>query len=282
MKSFSLVLLLAAAVFGQDNSTANPLIPESASSGCKAYLNSLNSDKTMQACIAPLLTATAKFQPSTASTANSGDVSWAMGQLCNSTYSCQQSDIQQTITAFYSACTAELASGSNQSIRTTFDLVYTLVPLRNAICSKDTDGQYCLNKAQSKTSGSTPDQTALQIQATDWVSTHLPYLFVGPDDAADTLCTTCTNQIMVAYVRFENLVPYPMGISNSLLLGDQKTLWNAIASKCPADFVTNILNTANANPQTANDVLGAGNTVCPSLGAVGIVGALMALTAALA
>jgi len=282
MRSFSLVLLLAAAAAFAQNQTANPLIPASASSKCQAYMNTLNSDKTMQACIAPLLTATARFQPSTAATANAGDVSWAMDQLCNSSHSCKQSDVQATITAFYSACNDELASGANDSIRTTFDLVYMLIPLRNAVCSKDADGKYCLNKAKSKASASNPDQTTLQIQATNWVSTNLQYLFVGPDDSPDILCTNCTQHILVSYIQFENLVPYPIGISNSLLLRDQKTLWQAIGSKCSTEYLNNILDSANANPQTANAVLSAGNTVRPSLGVAGILGAVMALAAALA
>jgi hypothetical protein len=172
MKSFAWITLLAAAVVAQDSSdssspsstasgaapsstsgaSSHPLIPNSLSAKCKTYLAAFNTNTRLQACIAPIVSATSKFTPSS-NDLTQADVSAALAGICAPAAACKQSDIQSVITEFYSNCQDDLVSGSgsaaSDSLRTTFDIVYVLNPLRAAICTKDPkDDTYCLTKAK--------------------------------------------------------------------------------------------------------------------------------------
>jgi hypothetical protein len=283
MPSLTWILALAAVVAAQTTGTAPTsadYIPATASASCKAYLTTFNTDKKIQACIAPLVTATARFQPNAApGSSNIGDVNWALGGLCAPSAECKSSDVSQAISAFYTACKEDLTSGS-ANIRTTFDLLYMAIPLRNSICSKDTDGKYCLNKAKATghTKRAPGDQTPLkQIDVPTWTSSRIHYLFMNPDAAE--VCSECTRQVLRAYVAFENMIPYPMGISHSYILGDQKKIWTTITKSCGPDFMAGILTIANAMVPTTNDT--SASTSSFQLNIAGAVGAAL-LAASLA
>jgi len=280
MKSF-IWLSFAAAVVSAQNV---PTIPSGISQTCTDYLKAFNTDAKIQSCITPLLTATARFLPSANMQSNKDDIKWAMDQMCDPKAACKQSDIQTAVTSFYAACQGELVSGSQPSVGTTFELLYAIIPMRNAVCSKSTDGSYCLSKAK-KAGGHAKradDQAQMsQINPEVWNQNNVQYLFMDVNQSVEQLCTACTKQILVAYVSYENAQTFPLGISNSKILGGQKQLWQAITAKCPADFTNGILSSANAAPVNiaAASTGGASSTV---LSTTGLLGAIMAAAAALA
>jgi len=163
-------------------------------------------------------------------------------------------------------------------------VVLQATPMIGGVCAKDTDGSYCLSKAK-KNGGHTKrgdDQSLLQINTDDWKKSNVQFLFIDANESADQLCTACTKQVMTSYITYETALPYPMGVRSANLLGNQKALWTAINSKCPANYTAAILSSSNATPVNVNDVSaasGASNTV---LSITGLVGALMALAATLA
>jgi len=278
MKTFAWLSLVAASVAAQNG------IPSGITDACNHFLQSFNSDAKMQSCLKPLITATARFLPSANMQSNQGDVKWAMDQMCSGKSACDQSAMQTTITDFNTACNGDMLSGNQQSLETTFELLYIMTPMIGGVCAKDTDGSYCLSKAK-KNGGHTKrgdDQSLLQINTDDWKKSNVQFLFIDANESADQLCTACTKQVMTSYITYETALPYPMGVRSANLLGNQKALWTAINSKCPANYTAAILSSSNATPVNVNDVSaasGASNTV---LSITGLVGALMALAATLA
>jgi len=75
---------------------------------------------------------------------------------------------------------------------------------------------------------------------TTYRSTNLPFLFLQPDMTSSALCTPCTREVMVAYVKWESAYPYALGLSNSPILGGQSALWSSINTTCGAGYVNAI------------------------------------------
>lgn len=82
--------------------------------------------------------------------------------------------------------------------------------------------------------------TVIAPNTTTYRSTNLPFMFLQPSLPQSTLCTPCTREIMVAYMKFETAMPYALGLSQSTILGGQSALWNAINSTCGAAYVSSI------------------------------------------
>jgi hypothetical protein len=280
MKTFAWISLVAAAVAAQNG------IPSGVSDTCNTFLKSFNSDAKMQACIGPMVTATARFLPSANMQSNEADVKWAMDQLSSGKGACHDSDIQTLVTNFWAGCQNDLVSGNQKSLETTFELLYLLQPLTNAVTAKDNDGTYCLNKAKASgghTKRGDDSQSTLQINPADWQKSQLHFLFANADASAAQLCTNCVKQVMTAYVTWENKMPYPPGLTASQLLSSQKGLWQSISNKCPADFTNGILTSANAAPADLNNAQLEGSTGSRTvISTTGLVGAIVALAAALA
>ncbi|KAI9636798.1 uncharacterized protein MKK02DRAFT_26583 [Dioszegia hungarica] len=82
--------------------------------------------------------------------------------------------------------------------------------------------------------------TVITPNATTYRSTNLPFLFLQPSFNADRLCTPCTREIMVAYIKWETAVPYALGLAQSPILGGQMDLWQSIDQTCGSTYVAAI------------------------------------------
>lgn len=257
------------------NSTANPLIPSGISQACSTYLTSLNSDSTLARCLSTLTNATSAFAPGS-STPSSASVTSALTSLCADSVSnaCPESLIRTQITAFYTACTAELTTNKVSDVIRIYDVLYTIPPLRTSICSKDDNGAWCVMAATTTTreigdtvagDSSSPslaqllallytdnsgalkrraDVTAILPNMTTYHDTNLPFIFFTPDLDATKLCTACSRNVLTAYMNFESNVPYGPGLSQSQLLDTQSALYSAVQSKCPSGFLSGAVQAA--------------------------------------
>jgi hypothetical protein len=72
---------------------------------------------------------------------------------------------------------------------------------------------------------------------TTYRNTNLPFLFLQPNMKASALCTPCTREVMVSYIKWETAFPYALGLSQSPILGGQSELWNAINATCGQGYV---------------------------------------------
>ena len=124
------------------------LIPSGIGSSCSSFLNEFNQDTTLTTCTAALITATGAFAPTTnatATTPSASDATTALAAVCTASSAHSESSVPSKLADFYQACTDELTSSQNKDVIRTYDVLYSLIPLKNAICSKDDSGNYCVS-----------------------------------------------------------------------------------------------------------------------------------------
>jgi len=244
------------------NGTTSSLIPSDVSPGCSAFLNAFNNDPSIATCVSTLSNITSVYSPGS-SAPSSQQLSSTLANFCGDsvTSTCPDSLIRQNLTAFYAACSAELTTDSNSQVRQIYDILYTMVPLRTSVCSKDTSGNYCA--AESSTIARRDQLTTDFIpNITLFTENNLQFIFYQADLNATELCTSCARQIITAYINFESDSPYASGLNSSSLLGTQSALYNAIVAKCPTNFLTNSGAEAagglSGSPSSAISTYGAG------------------------
>ncbi|GAA5909606.1 hypothetical protein JCM8208_007198 [Rhodotorula glutinis] len=128
------------------SSAANPLIPSTISPKCQSFLTYLNSHQDISTCTAPLLSALSTFHASAASSDyanNDAAVQDALAGLCYSA-PCDDALVRSLLTQFNSNCTTELTA-SNDVVLGSYDALYVLTPLRDAVCSTDSTADWCIN-----------------------------------------------------------------------------------------------------------------------------------------
>jgi hypothetical protein len=183
--------------------------------------------------------------------------------------------MRKWLTQFYAQCRTELTSNPVAAVKQIYDVLYASNPLRTAICSKDDNGSYCVTKLPASnglknalsTGGSpalTPSDlvqkqstparraatTALVPNITTYQNTNLLFLFLQPDSSAQSSlqsssqCTACTRNIMTAYINFESVTPYGLGLANSLLLAGQQKLYDAVTNTCGKTFLSGVVQAA--------------------------------------
>jgi hypothetical protein len=261
----------------QNNLTDGTLIPAGISDGCAQFLNDLNNNGAISACVSALLSATSQFAPGgNAGKASSASITDALAGI-ESTNLCPESLFQGKLAEFYSQCPTELTSG-NTNVIEIYDVLYVVIPLKEAICSKDDSDNYCLlqqtnSNSPSGLSNAISDQNPSDMQtvlnnlannpsvqrrastaaitpnATTFRDCNLPFLFLQPSLPATQLCVTCTRQIFNSYYNFETAVPYAPGLPQSPLLGGQMALYSAIQNKCGPNFL-------QSNVEAAGDISG--------------------------
>ncbi|GAA5876716.1 hypothetical protein JCM1840_000770 [Sporobolomyces johnsonii] len=136
------------------NTGSNPLIPTTISPKCQSFLGYLNADPSVSSCTSPLLSALSSFQPSSSTSsyaASSSEVSTALSNLCSAS-SCDDGTMRSLLTQFNGNCSVELEA-KNDVVLGSYDALYVLTPLRDAVCAQDGSGAYCL---MDITSGSMP------------------------------------------------------------------------------------------------------------------------------
>ena len=199
----------------------------------------------------------------------------ALKTIC-STSTCSATAIRSQLTSFYSACTDELTGSSpNKDVIRMYDVLYTITPLFSAVCSKDDAGSYCVTQveaipASASASASSASSSAaakrdvtpelilntkraevtqnvtavLTPNTTAYGSPNLPFLFLTSSLSYNDLCTSCTRNILTAYISFEQTMPYALGIAQSPMLGGQSDLYNAVTSTCGSSFMTGSVSAA--------------------------------------
>ncbi|KWU43707.1 hypothetical protein RHOSPDRAFT_13329, partial [Rhodotorula sp. JG-1b] len=290
--------------------TSNPLIPSSVSQKCQAFLTALNSNDQIAQCTAPLLTTVAAFHASSANSysASSSQVQSALTDLCSAP-GCDDALLRSLLGQFNGNCSQELQA-ANQVVLGSYDALYVLSPLRNAVCTRDESGGFCLDDiaqrsvpaaASSSSTGTNatssivasssaaanfavlaaetesdysipvPAPPSLYIQissaarrllrrqcpvvalneagvhafdvpsilpdAQTWSTSNLPFLFLSPNMTSSVLCSSCTKQILAAYVAWESRMPYALGLTNSPLLSGQGDLWTGLGQVCGTGFL---------------------------------------------
>lgn len=288
------------------------MIPTNITSSCSSFLEQINADTTLAACVQPLINVTSSFSPTAGSDLSSSDINFTLASLCKTSAGCSDSTIRSWLSNFYSSCSTELTSSSGYSaqVRELYDILYVVNPLQKAVCSIDSANQdYCVHEivASEKNSTATASSTAAGASAsasvtnntmlasfaatdswspvrfaaenlyitisssatsltkrflhllsardaaqsvnlaaiitpntTTYRTTNLPFLFLQPNMASSALCTPCTREVMVAYIKWESAYPYALGLSNSPILGGQSALWSAINSTCGTPYVNAI------------------------------------------
>ena len=232
-------------------------------------MNTFDTDSTVSGCLTTLTSITSKFAPG-APTPSSSDVTSTLTGLCTTSVAdaCPESLIRTQITNFFGACPDELTTKPVQDIRNIYEALYTLLPLRLSICSKDDSGNYCVNGPSTTTRDFDEDSslTLSKILALLYIKTDngaltrrdeavIPnmaaisqsnsmFLFFTPSLSAAQLCVPCLRQIMSAYINFESEIPLPYGINSTVLLSGQLPLYNACQSKCPANFLSGTVEAA--------------------------------------
>lgn len=255
------------------SASTSSLIPTGISSGCSDFLLSLNSDPTLQACTAPLLSATQYYANATtvakgnkAATSNVTDSATALknslGKLCANSTGCQPSTIRSQLSKFWNSCGTELKS-KNEQVVALYDVLYLINPFHDAVCTTDDNNNFCIlsianntaaKQATSKRSLLTDDamlmpqllerqdasETAQSIDTGAASQSNIAYLFLQPNSDKNLLCSSCSKNIMAAYITFETSIPYAIGLSNSDQLKGQSALYKAMQATCGQSFTTNV------------------------------------------
>jgi len=316
MRTVALALAVAGVVSAQSS-----LIPTNITQSCTSFLNTLNSDTTLQNCVNPLINATNTFSPTGAFNISQSDINSTLSTLCSSP-GCADSTVRSLLSTFYSNCSAELTSQTqyNAQVRELYDILYVFQPLKAAVCAIDSSNQeYCVTeittgaaKANASASSAAASPSAsgngsvlitssfladvglspLEVAAqnlyisvtvnaatlskrflnmlssrqaaqdtfasivtpntTTYRNTNLPFLFLQPDMPSSQLCTPCTREIMVQYVKWETQYPYALGLSASPILGGQSALWSNITSTCGTAFINGITAEVGLSPASLN------------------------------
>ena len=242
------------------------MIPTDISQSCSDFLTALNSDDDLAACTAPLLSATSAYGPLSKNLTEKptlADLDSTLDTLCSpSTASCPSTLIRTKLTEFYANCTDELTSNPNDDVILTYDVLYALTPLKQVVCSKDDNGTYCVTEStpppttQHGTSQKrdTADQTAFVPNATTVASTNLFFLFLTGQEPASQLCTTCTKEVISAFIDAESNQPYAPGLGQSRLFPGQTMLYQGIENTCGQSFLSGAVQAAGG--LGSNGILG--------------------------
>ncbi|KAH9943917.1 hypothetical protein B0H21DRAFT_709745 [Amylocystis lapponica] len=302
MKSVAVVSLFASVALASSSS----LIPSGISDNCTSYLKSFNQDTSLSSCTSTLVNATSLFgaAATSGSTPSASDVTTALSAICGSSPSCSSTTVQSELAKFYSACTPELTSNPNENVLQTYDVLYSIIPMQNAICTKGDDGNYCVTEmAANSTSSSTSSSLSaiahnlwstvssvlavgrrddassgalITPNATTFATNNLPFLLLQPTLTSASLCKTCTRNILMSYITFESNIPYAAGLAQSPLLRGQTSLYQGVQTTCGANFLNGAVQAAS---NLSGGLLGKTNGALRAIGGnVGAVGVAMAAT----
>lgn len=250
-------ILISAAALVTGAFAQSTYIPSGISTGCSSFLTSLNTDSNLASCLNSLLATTSAFSGSNATTS---DVTNTLPKLCAQTSSCSNTATRSSLTSFWNACTAELSGeNANDQVLELYDLLYDFTPFRAAICTTDSNtGAYCVSSLANVTPASSKRRRALLKERDDPVvdtgalsSTGAPFLYMLPSSTADQLCTACGKAVLQAYVTWEATIPYGPGLLQSLIIGGQAALWNAVETKCGSSFIDTVTANAGGAPLAA-------------------------------
>jgi len=271
-KYLAIISVLTQAILAQNNATntTSPLIPSGISDKCKAFLTALNSDSSLTGCTSAIISATSAYGAGVTTNHSQSEVQGTLNTICSSSAAsaCPESLIRGKLTEFYPACSSELVGQPNDAVLSIYDVLYSITPLKSAICTKDDSGKYCVLGSQCRpnvAARSTPERRqttdAIRPNIQAYRDSNLPFLFLTGDLENDSLCTSCTRNILSSYFEFESNTPYAPGIQNSDLLGGQAPLYSAVQTKCGENFLSGAVGAAGSlgNSLTGAAIGRAGN-----------------------
>ncbi|KAL9935526.1 hypothetical protein V8E36_005874 [Tilletia maclaganii] len=134
-------------------------VPNNAEPACRDFLEALKNDNSLDACMKPLMNATSLYRNGSQSAAAAAQLTPTLQQLCSEA-SCDSTAIRKSLTDFWGACRNDIV---NQllGVYNTYDFLYILLPFKDAICSTDSNQNYCLlnvaKAASASSKRSTPD-----------------------------------------------------------------------------------------------------------------------------
>ncbi|CAE6491192.1 unnamed protein product, partial [Rhizoctonia solani] len=261
------------------------LTPEGVSEQCSTFLKKLNSDTKAAGCLASLNTALSSFTSGqgsasdaagclaslntalssfTSGQGSASDIPSTLKAFCSST-ACSTANIPSLLAEFSDACSSDFAS--NKIVATQYDVWYTLIPYKAALCVKDGD-EFCLLKAAKGSSSSQNtrrsnaayaaghlanpvtkrDQTVLTSNIDTFRKSHLLYQFASTDIDAESLCTNCTQIVTAEYVKYRTANAYALAASQeSLFGGGVPEFWASLSAKCPVGFPEKITELAGVD-----------------------------------
>jgi len=257
MKLLAILSLFVAVACAQ---TQNPLIPQGISSGCATYMAKLDSDPQILSCTKAFNGAISTFGPGSNPSASSSSINTVLNSFCPNLSTCSESAIRSELTNFYANCPNELTSSPNSDVIRAYDVLYSLYPFAKAVCTKGDDGSYCVLKVAStlktgKNLLASSDQSASDLWSTVPKSTrrdeqviipnlekfktgNIAFLGLQPSASQEQLCQTCTRNVLAPYIAWTSSIPHACGLSNSLMLGGQTNLYNAVQTTCGAPFLS--------------------------------------------
>lgn len=185
------------------------------------------------------------------------------------------------IANFGSACQTELVTSPVEAVVLLYDTVYMMNPWLDVLVTKDDSGTYCVLESYNAATNSTSSSASasgysnaaaagsnfgeveqyLVVQpgttlakraqtvvatpnATTWTTNGIPFLFFTSSLSSTTLCTTCSRNVMTAWISWESKVPYAPAAKQSALLGGLNDLYSAIQTKCGKSFLSGAVTAA--------------------------------------
>ncbi|KDN38032.1 hypothetical protein K437DRAFT_270677 [Tilletiaria anomala UBC 951] len=299
-------------------SNTDPNIPADTTSTCANTIISLNKDDDSKACISRLAGVvkgymTASNAPGTTEAANANALKAALNALCAPGAGCDAGMLKGKLKAFSDTCMTDLVAQS-QYVMGIYDQLYLLSPFLQALCTKDTSGEYCINtlsqngNAKSTTSSrrsvagdmkdhsEPPQQVWRSIDSTthekrqgtepssgdaSQTSDNIPFLFIQPTSPKSILCGTCTQKILAAYINFETASPYAIGLKNSPNLNSQSALYKAGKETCGDTWARSVNQLAGTTAFADVSAAHHGSGDAGSMLHVALVGASVSLAALL-
>ncbi|TFK29129.1 hypothetical protein FA15DRAFT_664444 [Coprinopsis marcescibilis] len=286
-KSIAIVSAAVVVAYAQ----TNPLIPTGISSGCRTFLNTLNSDQSLAQCTSALTTALDPFLPGSNSNVTPAQITSALNAVCAESgripNACPESVITNHIAAFGAACSDELLTNANEDVVVIYDILYSLIPMQKSVCSKNDEGNWCvLSGAPVTTSTADQIQESLYTQNGDTVTpnigafsaNNIPFIGISPSLEKDALCTVCTRNVLRNYINFQSSIPYTPGVINSKLLARQTDLFGAVAEQCGESFMSSEVKAAGSLGDTlSKNTSGAAGVDARFQGFVAVVAGLVTL-----
>ncbi|WFD26378.1 hypothetical protein MNAN1_001357 [Malassezia nana] len=283
------------------NATAMPalaLIPTNISSSCYTLLTQLNEDRVFDECTQPLIRATNAFANSSQSDKPSNTTS-ALNGLCAANDGCDRPLVRQFIAQFWDQCADELESGQDQIIQL-YEYLYIFIPFRDAICSKNKEGEYCLTALAPNMGSSADDDNLLQmyrravpdVSANDvespayWerVMSSIPrastlaakaptlpalqpqqvFFFLSGSSPKETICSECAGHVLSSYISFELSAPFALGLDSAPVLQSQQAIYDHAQQVCGDSFVDDINHQAGIQA-FSEPASGASSTMRPTM-----------------
>ena len=169
------------------------MIPSSVSQKCQAFLTALNSNDQIAQCTAPLLTTVAAFHASSANSysASSSQVQSALTDLCSAP-GCDDALLRSLLGQFNGNCSQELQA-ANQVVLGSYDALYVLSPLRNAVCTRDESGGFCLDDIAQRSVPAAASSSSTGTNATSSIVASSSAAAVAAASSSSTKNSTATN-----------------------------------------------------------------------------------------